>query len=721
MATSELRFGIFGTFDVENYGDLLFPLIAEAELSRRLGPLTLTKYSYHEKSRPSWPFAVQSLTRLPGDALQLDGAIIGGGHVIRFDKAIAPGYQPPSPDLHHPTGYWLTPALVARDAGLPVVWNAPGVHGEVPAWARPLMTLAMSTSNYVSVRDQASRRALAPYAGDVPVHVVPDSAFGVGRLIDMGRPSAEFARLRQALAAGCPYIVVQASSALAPFARFVRQAQGSHPHGLALRDHRLVSLPVCPIHGDHAAVFDDELPGIGRLDAWPHPLLLAELIAHASAVVGVSLHLAITALAFGVPVFRPADSFGGKYAMLSAFEGVHRLDPRGSVDLSKLTAPRADTGPGPAVKHAQQRLVGHWDALAQHLTDWGHTSAQQRAASLFWSQLPSLLEVTPPRPTLLRAGTALVKELATHPEQLYEHAAKKVLLRLTAEGPAPGRGRRELGRRERLRTERSRSGSQREQENNVIDLARIERGTLATQPYEWAFIDSLFSPANAAALSASFPRDGYKTVKGYDGEKGYAYEARALIHMGAGAPAHVAGLSAVWRQLAEDLLAPGYRAALTRLLRRDLGSLPMEVNVFRYPPRAWLGPHVDLKDKLITHVFYFNEVWHEGQGGCLNVLRSPDMADSAATVPPLVGHSALLVRSEHSWHAVSPVVDDCSQSRLSMTVTFYRPGSVSTMWPPGDTTPLHDCEGVASWGPTGRAPRFWASLRPRIAARLRAR
>ena len=42
----------------------------------------------------------------------------------------------------------------------------------------------------------------------------------------------------------------------------------------------------------------------------------------------------------------------------------------------------------------------------------------------------------------------------------------------------------------------------------------------------------------------------------------------------------------------------------------------MEVNVFRYPPRAWLGPHVDLKDKLITHVFYFNEAWSAGQGGC---------------------------------------------------------------------------------------------------------
>src|SRR6187551_2288638 len=113
MSARGLQFGIFGTFDVANYGDLLFPLVAEAELSQRLGPMTLRPFSYHEKSPPSWPYAVSSVTRLPGEVHGLDGVIIGGGHVIRFDKAVAPGYHPPDAGIHHPTGYWLTPALVA--------------------------------------------------------------------------------------------------------------------------------------------------------------------------------------------------------------------------------------------------------------------------------------------------------------------------------------------------------------------------------------------------------------------------------------------------------------------------------------------------------------------------------------------------------------------------------------------------------------------------------
>jgi hypothetical protein len=301
--------------------------------------------------------------------------------------------------------------------------------------------------------------------------------------------------------------------------------------------------------------------------------------------------------------------------------------------------------------------------------------------------------------SLVKAGANRMKNLAARPRQLYELASWKLTLHSDLFRSLGG-GKRAV---------------------NVIDLARIERGTLATQPYEWAFIGALFSPKHAAELPASFPRDNFKTVQGYDGEKGYSYEARALVHMGADVAAHLGGLSAAWRQLAADLISPAYRRALTRLVGRDLSSLPMEVNVFRYPPSAWLGPHVDLKDKLLTHVFYFNNAWDEADGGCANILRSSDMADAVAQIPPLIGHSVVIVRSEDSWHAVARVRDDCPSSRLSMTVTFYRPGSISTMWPPGDETRLHHCQDPTLGREPRRTPGLWASLAPRIAHHTSAR
>jgi hypothetical protein len=46
-------------------------------------------------------------------------------------------------------------------------------------------------------------------------------------------------------------------------------------------------------------------------------------------------------------------------------------------------------------------------------------------------------------------------------------------------------------------------------------------------------------------------------------------------------------------------------------------------------------------------------------------------------------------RSENSWHAVSRVIDDSTSSRRSVSLAFYRPGSVSTIWPPDDCIPLY--------------------------------
>jgi SM-20-related protein len=230
----------------------------------------------------------------------------------------------------------------------------------------------------------------------------------------------------------------------------------------------------------------------------------------------------------------------------------------------------------------------------------------------------------------------------------------------------------------------------------MIDLTRVRPQALSTEPYQWAFIDRLFAPADGAALVQSFPRDHFKTVIGYDGEKGYEYEARSLIPMGGDAPSRADCLSPAWRRLAEELSSPSYRAAMSRLTGLELGELPIEANVFHYSRKAWLGPHVDLEDKVVTHVLYFNEVWEESDGGCLTILRSADMATAVKIIPPLVGNSAVLVRSDNSWHAVSRVRDKCRTSRRSMTITFYRPGSLSTMWPEGDTTALHNYTGEQS-------------------------
>src|SRR5262249_7639038 len=224
----------------------------------------------------------------------------------------------------------------------------------------------------------------------------------------------------------------------------------------------------------------------------------------------------------------------------------------------------------------------------------------------------------------------------------------------------------------------------------IIRLERIGRSSLTREPYEWAFVNGLFARRTGAALVRTYPHDHYKTVKGYDREKSYEYEARPLIHMNATSVSYRESLSECWQMLADDLLSPAYRAAMSRLTGRDLSGAPMEAYVCHYGPGAWLGPHLDLKEKIVTHVFYFNGTWSREDGGCLQILRSAQASDAIDEIMPIVGNSSILIRSENSWHAVAKVRDGCLSSRRSMNVIFYHRGAVSTMWPPGEQGPLHN-------------------------------
>ncbi|MDP9194768.1 MAG: polysaccharide pyruvyl transferase family protein [Acidobacteriota bacterium] len=617
MTEREWRIGIVGTFDVRNYGDLLFPLIAEAELRQRLGAVNIHPFSYHAKEPPDWPYVVTSVADLPERLADLDAMLIGGGFIIRFDKEVAPDYEPPEPWIQHPTGYWLTPALMALQCGMPVVWNAPGMHlNDVPRWARPLLRLALDLSAYVAVRDEPSRATLAQLIEHDQITVVPDTGFGVGRLLP-AEASPKLDLLWKPAGITGPYVLVQAADSLTWFSRFVSENQRQ------LSELQFVALPIGPVLGEDAA----NLPGFLGLPAWPDPLLLAELISHASAVVGHSYHLAITALACGVPVFTWSDLSVGKFTALRDFETVYPLSAVEESGPEWFLSRVGKREPLPALEANLSLLADHWDRAAAAIRTairQGTSASSAAAIGRFWQTLPLILE---------------------------EHAPE---------------------------------------ESYMIDLDRIRKGQLEAEPYRWAAIDRLFRRSDSDRLARTFPSDHYKLVSGYGGEKDYEYEARELIAMGAVKVSHAADLSHEWRNLAEDFLSPSYRNALSELTGIDLSAAPLEVNVFHYGPGASLGAHSDLPDKIVTHVLYFNDAWDPKNGGCLSILSAKDPAAVVAEIPPIVGSSAVLVRSDNSWHAVSPVVNDSRISRRSLTATFYRAGSVSSMWPPGEVPSLHD-------------------------------
>jgi hypothetical protein len=354
MASPRIALG--GTFDVANFGDLLFPLVAERELRARLDDPEIVPYSYYEKSKRSWPYDVRSLVDLGGDIGSFDLVIVGGGHLIRFDKRVAPGYTPPA-GIHHPTGYWLMPTLLAAAAGVPVAWNAVSASSDTPAWAQELISVALASASYVAVRDEPSVAELTRFAGQTTVHLVPDTALGIRKLLPE-EPSESFCRLCADVGLVAPYVIVQPTEHLVPFASQVDRALTE----AAASGCVVLELPISPCLGDKTGLLGLATPTV-RVSGWPRPLLLAELIARSEAVITRSLHLSIVALANGVPVHRHRSAPDPKYQALEPFQTVHWWtdDDDGA---QRVRAGLGRGAPEPAVADHLERLRDHWDAIA---------------------------------------------------------------------------------------------------------------------------------------------------------------------------------------------------------------------------------------------------------------------------------------------------------------------------------------------------------------------
>ncbi len=444
MSSREYTVGLTGTFDVANYGDLMFPLLAQRELADRLGPVKVVAFSYGARSEPEWPFPVTSVAELPRLAGTLDALLVGGGYLVRFDKDVAPGYAPPTAQIHHPTGYWLTPALLALQHGVPLLWNAPGSnHDDLPAWAEPLLQLVFSQSSYIAVRDEPSRAAVARYAGAQQVQLVPDTVFGLMRWLPE-HPTFDFNRLRDACGLTGPYIVIQGVRGLEGCYRFLQR------HADRLRGYRFLALPIGPVNGDDDTRPDADLPGLVRLPVWPHPFVLAELIRQSAAVIGPSYHLAITALNSGVSVFTPADLNLGKFPGLAGFDGLYPLpaDPASpgssaadeDQDVDSFVARLQRAPVAPRVTAAAERVGAHWDQVAQ-VVRGGRTEGAV-AIGRFWQSLPGLLEGHASQTAGAVAALAARGERAAERERSKSRIAELTRLVALARGEIAARDRR---------------------------------------------------------------------------------------------------------------------------------------------------------------------------------------------------------------------------------------------------------------------------------------
>ena len=364
---SEIQVGIIGTFDVENYGDLLFPLIAQMQLERRIENIKILPFSPNavSKSHP-WPMDVHSTETVANILPSLSALLIGGGQIVRFDK----GYPiPVSSNINLPVDYWLSPAAVGALLGKPVIWNAVGAWtgSPVPPWYIEVLKAVISASALIAVRDQASYLHLNQVNPVAEIQNVPDTAFSLARLWPNKEPSDQYLAWAKALEIVGPYVVVQADVSMVGHLDAISKLIQD------LEVKTVVILPICRCHGDSS----DNFPSLSSADvarsSWLSPALTCEVISRASLVVASSLHACITSVCYGIPCIR-IDSFNAydrKFEILDGFESVCRLDELDRIRSLFVRGKAIDQ----KATHYADLLETYWNKVARIITGWNTADA----------------------------------------------------------------------------------------------------------------------------------------------------------------------------------------------------------------------------------------------------------------------------------------------------------------------------------------------------------
>lgn len=327
---TEITIGVIAGFDVENYGDILFPIITDYELKARLKKYKLYVFSYHEKQKDNWPYEIISISKFSEYLRKLDALIIGGGHIIHFNSFMAKNYLPPEEYMHHPSSFWLSPALICGAKSIPVLWNAVSASYDLPFWSYSLVKAALNLSTYISVRSKNTYDELKKIDETADIRLAPDAVFGIHKLIQKQKPSKAYLHWLESNQISKPYIILHSSVQFKPYENFLKQIIN-----LYFKDYIVVEIPVTPVLGDRPHILDIKTDVVAEI--LPNPLLVSEIIAHSSCVLAQSLHLSITALSFGIPVIRMNNKTKTKYDFLRKYQSVYFLDEQEPLHISDFT------------------------------------------------------------------------------------------------------------------------------------------------------------------------------------------------------------------------------------------------------------------------------------------------------------------------------------------------------------------------------------------------
>ncbi len=388
-----MRIAHFGTFDVDNYGDLLFPLLLEKRLAG-LGAEFLHVSPTGEQ--PSFPDARPTISIAEGIAqfASFDGAVLGGGNLLHDGNSKVPAYQ--ATGYGHATypALWTLPSLLACYRGIPALWNASGVGKPLEGDIVKPIVWAAQNADYLCVRDRSSHDRLLGAGCESEIAVCVDTALEIRDLWDEASLRSSYDKLFERKGQKTPrrsiafhlrswYLGTSPAEAAEIIDR-ICQKQAATP----------ILLGIGNCHGDDAlakAVAQQlESPALVQDD--PDSLQeIAAAIAFSSAYIGSSLHGTITAYSFGIRALVIAPRKRRKFDGFLEQVGGEKWMAESLPGLLEIVDDFFDAPPEfwkTALERNKPNLNGHWAHVAKTLRNPAKQSENKHSLN-FIDGIPS--------------------------------------------------------------------------------------------------------------------------------------------------------------------------------------------------------------------------------------------------------------------------------------------------------------------------------------------
>lgn len=295
-----------GVFDIENYGDHLFPLIFKEKMKENkidcnlflFSPIGNMEQGYGQNNTVYPLCELQQLH----DKYHFDAIVVGGGGILHY----ASGKQLLNKQSQDYVDYrvfetWVIPSVFALKNKIKIIWNLLGGFHEFNSFFQPLTRALCQNVDYISVRDNYTKDILL--SCNIPeekIYTCLDSAFVMKNLYSKN----DMEIIKNEVLDSHNYVIYHANIHL-PDNEIPNLV--SNLYSLKKQGYDIVLLPIAYTHNDQKVlnkINDFSIKTYGEegqfilLGDELNIMSIMALLACCKMYIGVSFHGAVTALSF---------------------------------------------------------------------------------------------------------------------------------------------------------------------------------------------------------------------------------------------------------------------------------------------------------------------------------------------------------------------------------------------------------------------------------------